>query len=125
MSTPTPTLEIAGSRNFTAWLREQRASIAFTTYQTGKLFLIGLREEGKLSVFERTFERCMGLAVSPDAQTLWMSSVYQLWRFENALPAGTTAPGGSIDFTSRSSLTPPAMWMPTTSLSTAVDAPFL
>lgn len=94
MSTPTPKLEIAGSRNFTAWLCEQRASIAFTTYQTGKLFLIGLREEGKLSVFERTFERCMGLAVSPDAQTLWMSSVYQLWRFENALPAGTVAPGG-------------------------------
>ena len=94
MSTPAPQLEIAGSRNFTSWLREQRLSLAFTTYQTGKLFLIGTKPDGKLSVFERTIERCMGLAVSPDAQTLWMSSVYQLWRFENAIPSGTTAPGG-------------------------------
>ncbi len=89
-----PQLEMSGSRNFTSWLREQRASLAFTTYQTGKLFLLGVRPDGKLSVFERTFERCMGLAVSPDAQTLWMSSIYQLWRFENALPTGTDAPGG-------------------------------
>ena len=94
MSTPAPQLEIAGSRNFTSWLREQRLSLAFTTYQTGKLFLIGTKPDGKLSVFERTFERCMGLAVSPDAKTLWMSSIYQLWRFENAIPSGTTAPGG-------------------------------
>lgn len=94
MSTPAPQLEIAGSRNFTSWLREQRLSLAFTTYQTGKLFLIGTKPDGKLSVFERTFERCMGLAVSPDAKTLWMSSIYQLWRFENAIPSGTNAPGG-------------------------------
>jgi len=94
MSTPAPKLEIVGSRNFTAWLREQKASLAFTTYQTGKLFLLGVKPEGKLSVFERTFERCMGLTVSPDAKTLWMSSVYQLWRFENALPDGAVAPGG-------------------------------
>ena len=99
MSTPAPQLEIAGSRNFTSWLREQRLSLAFTTYQTGKLFLIGTKPDGKLSVFERTFERCMGLAVAgsaenPAAQTLWMSSVYQLWRFENAIPRGSSAPGG-------------------------------
>ncbi len=89
-----PKLELNASRQFISWIREQRLSIAFSTYQTGKLFFIGLRLDGKLSVFERTFERCMGLAVSPDAQTLWTSSVYQLWRFENALPAGSSAPGG-------------------------------
>jgi uncharacterized protein (TIGR03032 family) len=89
-----PQLEISASRQFVSWLREHRLSLAFTTYQSGKLFLIGTKPDGKLSVFERTFERCMGLAVSPDAQTLWMSSVYQLWRFENAIPSGTTAPGG-------------------------------
>jgi uncharacterized protein (TIGR03032 family) len=93
-STPTPKLEISGSRNFASWLREQRVSLAFTTYQSGKLFLVGLKADGKLSIFERTFERCMGLAVSPDAQTLWMSSVYQLWRFQNALPVGSVAPDG-------------------------------
>jgi uncharacterized protein (TIGR03032 family) len=93
-TTAQPQLEISGSRNFTSWLREQRLSLAFSTYQTGKLFLIGAKPDGRLSVFERTFERCMGLCAGADAQTLWMSSVFQLWRFENALPAGQTAPDG-------------------------------
>jgi len=75
-----------GSRQFPNWLAEQGASLAFTTYQAGKLFFIGLQQNGRLSIFERTFNRCMGLWASP--QTLWMSSLYQLWRFENALDTG-------------------------------------
>jgi uncharacterized protein (TIGR03032 family) len=67
-------------------MAEQQISLAFTTYQSGKLFLIGLKPDRRLSVHERTFNRCMGLWT--DAQTLWMSSLYQLWRFENALAAG-------------------------------------
>jgi uncharacterized protein (TIGR03032 family) len=81
-----PWLEVYGSRQFTAWLAEQRVSLAFTTYQTGKLFLIGRQDDGRIAVFERTFNRCMGLWA--DGQTLWMSSLYQLWRFENALRPG-------------------------------------
>jgi uncharacterized protein (TIGR03032 family) len=84
--TRAPTFTAIASRQLPEWLAEQRLSLAFTTYQTGKLFLIGLGAEGRLSIFERTFNRCMGLAAS--AQTLWMSSLYQLWRFENALDAG-------------------------------------
>jgi uncharacterized protein (TIGR03032 family) len=82
----TPKLEIACSRQLPEWLAEHRVSLAFTTYQSAKLFLIGRRPDGRLSVTERTFSRCMGLWGS--AQTLWMSSLYQLWRFENALAAG-------------------------------------
>ena len=81
-----PKLEINCSRQLPEWLAEQRLSLAFTTYQSAKLFLIGLRPDGRLSVSERTFSRCMGLWGS--AQTLWMSSLYQLWRFENVLSAG-------------------------------------
>lgn len=76
-------LELFPSRQFPAWLHEQQISMAATTYQAGKLFLIGLQPNGKLSVFERTFNRCMGLW--GDGQTLWMTSLYQLWRFENVL----------------------------------------
>ena len=78
-----PWLQVLGSRHFPAWLAEQRISLAFTTYQAGKLLLLGLQADGRLSVFERTFNRCMGLC--GDGQTLWLSTVYQLWRFENAL----------------------------------------
>ncbi|HAC91626.1 MAG TPA: TIGR03032 family protein [Planctomycetaceae bacterium] len=89
--TETAQLEINTSRQFTHWMLEQRLSIAFTTYQAGKLFLLGLQPNGRLSVFERTFNRCLGLWT--DAQTMWMSSLYQLWRFENVLDPGQTANG--------------------------------
>ena len=56
-----PTFELSASRQFNAWLVEQKLSLAFTTYQSGKLFLIGVKPDGRLSVFERTFNRCMGL----------------------------------------------------------------
>ena len=72
-------------------MSEQQLSFAFTTYQTGKLFLIGLNPDQRLSVFERTFNRCMGLW--GNGQTLWMTSLYQLWRFENVIPPGENVDG--------------------------------
>ena len=44
-----PKVELTGSRQFTSWLDEQKASLAFTTYQSGKLFLIGMGEDGRLT----------------------------------------------------------------------------
>ena len=54
-------IEIMASRQFTNWLADQNASLAFTTYQAGKVFLLGLREDRKISLYERTFNRCMAL----------------------------------------------------------------
>ncbi len=79
-------LEISSSRQFSAWLAEQNLSLAFTTYQAGKVFFIGMQPTGQLSIFERNFDRCMGLWA--DGSRLYMSSLYQLWRFENALEPG-------------------------------------
>jgi uncharacterized protein (TIGR03032 family) len=84
-------LEISTSRQFPHWMLEQRLSIAFTTYQAGKLFLLGLQPDGRLSVFERTFNRCLGLW--SNGQSIWMSSLFQLWRFENVLEPGQSAGG--------------------------------
>jgi len=81
-----PWVEVYSSREFPGWLAEERVSLAFTTYQTAKLFFVGLQADGNLAVSERTFNRCMGLWA--DGQTLWMNTLYQLWRFENALQPG-------------------------------------
>lgn len=89
--TETPQFAITGSRLFCAWLADQNLSIAFTTYQAGKLFLIGAQPTGRLSVFERTFDRCMGLGMGQGR--FWMSSMYQLWQFENFLDPGATQDG--------------------------------
>jgi uncharacterized protein (TIGR03032 family) len=90
-TTAAPQLEFMPSRQFPEWLAENRLSLCFSTYQAGKLFFIGLQPSGRLSIFERTFNRSMGLW--GDGQTLWMTSLYQLWRFENALQPGENHQG--------------------------------
>lgn len=89
--TKQPALAFHGSRLFSSWLKGAGVSLAFTTYQAGKVFFLGLKADGQLSVFERSFERPMGLGVAKDR--IWMSSVYQLWRFENFLDAGQKRDG--------------------------------
>jgi uncharacterized protein (TIGR03032 family) len=79
-------LEIAASRQFVSWLASINASLAFTTYRAGKVFLIGCQTDGRLSIFERTFNRCMGLCVAENG--FYMSSLFQLWRFANILDPG-------------------------------------
>lgn len=86
-----PSLRLEGSRLFASWLAAAKVGLAFTTYQAGKLFLIGMKPDGRLSVFERSFERCMGL--SGDRDGLWMASLWQVWRFENFLDPGETHEG--------------------------------
>ena len=40
-----PLLSVLGSRQFVSWLAEQQVSLAFTTYQAGKLFLLGRKPD--------------------------------------------------------------------------------
>ncbi|MFO7854348.1 MAG: TIGR03032 family protein [Paracoccaceae bacterium] len=87
-----PRLEFSGSRLFTSWLASRRASLAFTTYQAGKVFFVGLQPDGRLSVFERSFPRCMGMGRMGDG-SLWLASLYQLLRFENFLEPGERREG--------------------------------
>ena len=81
-----PQFEFSLSRQFVPWLIEQNASIVLTTYQAGKLFLLGTDDKGQLSLFNRPFNRVMGLHVT--GQQLFLSDLYQLWRFENTLQQG-------------------------------------
>ncbi len=100
--TPEP-FALSSSRGFTDWLAASGGSIAFTTYQAGKLFLIGLQDDGRISVFERTFPRCMGLAVSGDARQMFLATLYQIFRFDNALPAGKQHDGYDALYTPHAS----------------------
>ena len=79
-----PWLNAQGSRYFLDWLAEQQASLAFTTYQTGKLFFVGRKRDNAISVFERTYNHCMGMWASADGKTIWLSSRFQIWRFMQA-----------------------------------------
>lgn len=81
--TPQPTFELLPSRGFEGWLAEHKASLAFSTYQAGKVFLLGTKPDGKLAIFNRTLERSMGMAVTDNA--LYVSTISAIIKFENAL----------------------------------------
>jgi uncharacterized protein (TIGR03032 family) len=98
---PRPVFELTASAHFAAWLGGERASLAFTTYQSGKLFLIGRKPDGRLSVFERTLERVMGLSAT--STTLLLSTLYQVWRFENTILPGGEFQGYDAVYTPRES----------------------
>lgn len=76
------------SRHFPEWLASVKYSLAFTTYQAGKVFFLGVKPDGKSSVFERSFARCMGMGVSGNGRSILLASEYQVHRLDNILPDG-------------------------------------
>ena len=90
----TTRFELTTSRQFTTWLAEAGGSLALSTYQSGKLILLGANKEtGKLSIFERTLERPMGVAVGGNRLTV--AGLYQITTFVDAVePGGPTVEGG-------------------------------
>ncbi|MCB9989738.1 MAG: TIGR03032 family protein [Rhodospirillales bacterium] len=68
---------------FINFLSTENMSIALTTYQGGKLIVVG---PGQVSatVAERNFERCMALYVEED-RNIWISTHHNIWKLENGL----------------------------------------
>jgi uncharacterized protein (TIGR03032 family) len=89
---PQQDTRITCSRGFADWLISNRCSIAFTSYQTGELFLIGVLPDGRISFHQRHFVRAMGLHAT--AQRLYLASIFQVWRMENVLRPGEIANDG-------------------------------
>lgn len=71
------------SRSLAGWLGQNRLSLAITSYQSGRIYLVGSDKDGRVSFFERIFERAMG--VVGNAQRIYLGGLFQLWRFENVL----------------------------------------
>lgn len=83
--------KIGASRGLAAWLTQNTTSLAVSSYQSGRLFLVGTMPDGTVSVHQETFSRAMGICW--DRGGLWLASRVQLWRLENILPEGTTHEG--------------------------------
>lgn len=87
---PAPATEgktnITVSRGFAGWLQGNATSLAFTSYQTGQLFLVGLLPNGTVSFNQQNFTRAMGVCYK--AGRLYLGTHYQVWRLENMLRPG-------------------------------------
>lgn len=95
-----PAEMILASQGLTGWLADHDVSLALTTYQAGRLFLIGRKPDGGLRAHERRIDHCQGLWT--DGARLWTSGKSVLWRFENVLgEGGRTARGGDRLFVPR------------------------
>lgn len=86
-------LDISCSPGIVRWLIRNKCSLAFTSYKTGKLFLIGVMKTGALSFHQRNFDKAMGLWADPESLSLYLGTLYQIWRFESILREGQIANG--------------------------------
>jgi uncharacterized protein (TIGR03032 family) len=77
---------VTTSRNFAQWLSDRRVSLAISTYQVGKLFLVGIGGDGNVAAFERTFDRVMGIGAFRDRRSFLLATRAQLIRFDEVLP---------------------------------------
>lgn len=75
--------QISCSRTFANWLVQHRASLAFSSYQSGQLFLVGQFGDGNLSFHQRDFTRAMGLWSR--GGDLFLASLLQIWRLSDML----------------------------------------
>lgn len=82
-----PTVRV--SRGLAAWLTANQTSFACSSYQTGRLFLVGVHPNGNVSVHQQPFARVMGLWWTPNQ--LHLASRVQFWRLENILAPGELA----------------------------------
>ncbi|GLK55982.1 uncharacterized protein (TIGR03032 family) [Methylopila capsulata] len=90
---PAEPFAVSTSPGFAAWLARAKVSLAFSTYQAGKLLLLGVRPDGRLSVFERSFKRSMGIAVAPGGRSFALATHNQILRFDDVLPRGQRKDG--------------------------------
>jgi uncharacterized protein (TIGR03032 family) len=79
-------VKISCTRGLASWLLRNNVSIAFSSYQTGRLYLVGVDKQERVSFHERYFARAMGLWADP--QHILVATLFQLWRLENVLTPG-------------------------------------
>jgi uncharacterized protein (TIGR03032 family) len=89
--------QIDRSPHLADWMAEEQISLGFTSKVENSLYLVGLKPDGQLAVSEHTFERAMGL-IAPTSQSLYLTTLYQIWRLENALPPSQLTDDGCDRF---------------------------
>ncbi len=77
-------VEYSTSGGLLARLVNHNISIAFSSYQSGLLYLIGRNREGGINVHQAAMPKPMGLCIEADGN-LTMTAGFQIMRFENVL----------------------------------------
>ncbi len=81
------------SEGFEAWLDEVKASLVFGL-PPSKLMFVGLDDAGGIAVFERTFDKAMGIAHDAARDAIYVGTRREVWRLQNVLSPGERTEGG-------------------------------
>ncbi|MEH6828950.1 DUF4915 domain-containing protein, partial [Parasphingorhabdus sp.] len=76
-------IDISFSPGLASFLATHDIAIGFTSYQTGRLYLIGHGPDGKLALHEAVYPQAMG--VTGDAGRIYLGTLTQIVRMENVL----------------------------------------
>lgn len=76
-------IDIDFSHGLAGFLASNNISIGFTSYQTGRLYLVGHGADGKLALHEAVYPQAMG--VTGDGDRIYLGTLTQIVRMENVL----------------------------------------
>lgn len=82
----------SASNGLVALLARLNTSLAFTSYQSGLLYMVGRNPDGGLNIHETGMPKPMGLCVDA-CGGVTLTSGYQIMRLENVLEAGQAVNG--------------------------------
>jgi uncharacterized protein (TIGR03032 family) len=78
---PVDNVKIGASGGLRQWLLDNHTSFAVSSYQSGRLVLVGAMENGTVSIHQQRYDRVMGLCWASDR--LYLASQQYVWRLEN------------------------------------------
>lgn len=77
-------VEYSTSAGLSALLRQLNISVAFTSYQSGLLYMVGRNRDGGINIHQAAMPKPMGLNREPDGGLI-LAAGYQIMRFKNVL----------------------------------------
>ena len=81
---PQQPVKYSASPGLAQFLRAQGVSFAFSSYQSGRFYLVGQNPKGGIMINERFFQKAMGISVITK-NTIVLATLAQIHRFENTL----------------------------------------
>jgi protein O-GlcNAc transferase len=77
------------SKGLGTWLYDKKICLLITSYQSGRLLVIGATENGQVVLQQHQFDRAMGISIYPGGFVL--GTLHQIWRFSKMNPVGKAA----------------------------------
>ena len=80
------------SKNFGNWLNDKRVCLLISSYQSGRLLIVGADINSQVLIQQHKFDRAMGISAYKGGFAF--GTLHQIWRFSLINPLDKTKSGG-------------------------------